>query len=183
MQGADTYRPSIRTFFTDALAGALTAAIFYAEYVGLGALLGAALPGRTSAALGGLMVVGAVVVSSLLALVVRQPFIAGPRAASLAVLIVGMKFAAEQAQAVEGRFVVAMAALATMLAVGAATLLLGLIPAVQRFIGDSHIALRKGFIFATAVGIVVGLSAYQLDGCLRISPLLTVAIAGFSVGA
>lgn len=183
MLGANSSKPSIRTFFTDALAGGLTAAIFYAEYIGLGALLGSALPGRTSAALGGLMAVGAVVVSSLLALVVRQPFIAGPRAASLAVLIVGMKFATEQAQAVEGRFVVAMAALATMLVVGAATLLLGLIPTVQRFIGDSHVALRKGFIFATAVGIVVGLSAYQLDGCLLISPLLTVAIAGLSVGA
>ena len=178
-----TSKLSIRTVFTDALAGVLTAAVFYAEYTGLGAVLGAALPGRAAAALGGLMVIGAVVVSSLLALAVRQPFIAGPRAASLAVLIVGMRFAVEYAEAADGRFVVAMAALATMLVVGAATLLLGLIPAVQRFIDGSHVALRKGFIFATAVGIVVGLSATQLDGCLRISPLLTAAIVITSVGA
>ena len=174
---------SIRPLFTDALAGGLTAAVFYAEYTGLGAVLGAVLPGRTAPALGGVMVIGAVLVSSLFALAVRQPFIAGPRAASLAVLIVGMRFAVEHAEAVDGRFVVAMAALATMLVVAAATLLLGLVPSVQRFIDDSHVALRKGFIFATAVGIVVGLSAAQLDGCLRISPLWTAAIAVAAVGA
>lgn len=176
-------KPVARTLATDALAGVLTAAVFYAEYTGLGAVLGAALPGRTSAALGGLMVIGAVVVSSLLALAVRQPFIAGPRAASLAVLIFGMTFAVEHASAQEGRFVAAMAAMATMLVVAAATLLLGLVPAMQRFIDGSHVALRKGFVFATAVGIVVGLSAAQLDGCLRVSPLLTTAIAVISVGA
>ena len=182
MQSREISTPATRTLFTDALAGGLTAAVFYAEYIGLGAVLGAALPGRSAAALGSLMVIGAVVISSLLALAVRQPFIAGPRAASLAVLVVGMKFAAEHATAQDGRFVVAMAALATMLTVAAATLLLGLVPAVQRFIDGSHVALRKGFVFATAVGIVVGLSAAQLDGCLRVSPLMTTAIAVTSVG-
>lgn len=161
MQEPQAPKPGARTLATDALAGALTAAVFYAEYTGLGAVLGAALPGRASAALGGLMVIGAVVVSSLLALAVRQPFIAGPRAASLAVLIFGMKFAVEHASAQEGRFVVAMAAMDTMLVVAAATLLLGLVPAMQRFIDGSHVALRKGFVFATAVGIVVGLSAIR----------------------
>jgi len=182
MQSHQVSAPATRTLVTDALAGGLTAAVFYAEYTGLGAVLGAALPGRASAALGGLMVIGAVVISSLMALAVRQPFVAGPRAASLAVLIFGMKFAVENATAQEGRFVVAMAALSTMLVVAAATLLLGLLPAVQRFIQDSHVALRKGFVFATAVGIVVGLSAGQLDGCLRISPLITIAITVTSVG-
>ncbi len=171
-----------RRFVSDTLAGVLTATIFYAEYIGLGAALGAVLPGRTAAALGVLMVVGAVVVSSCMAVALRQPFISGPRAASIAVLIVGMKFAVEHAVTTDGRFVVAMAALATMLAVGAVTLLLGLMPSVQRFIVDSHIALRKGFIFASAVGIVVGLSASQLDACLRISPLLTTAITATGVG-
>ena len=183
MQDATVSKLSFPVFFTDAFAGGLTAAVLYAEYIGIGALLGAALPGRTSFALGGLMVIGAVVISSVLALAVRQPFIAGPRAASLAVLIVGMKFAAEHSQVVEGRFVVAIAALATMLVVGAATLLVGLMPSVQRFVINSHIALRKGFIFATAIGIVVALSAAQLDGCLRISPLLTTAITITSIAA
>ena len=183
MKQSYTPKLSLRTFFADAFAGGLTATVLYAEYIGIGALLGAALPGRASFALGGLMVIGAVVINSLLAIAVRQPLISGPRAASLAVLIVGMKFAAEHSQAVEGRFVVAMAALATMLVVGAATLLLGLVPSVQRFVINSHIALRKGFIFATAVGIVVALAAAQLDGCLRVNPLLTIAIAISSVGA
>lgn len=183
MRHSDTSKLSLRTLFADAFAGGLTATVLYAEYIGIGALLGAALPGRASFALGGLMVIGAVVVSSVFALAVRQPLVSGPRAASLAVLIVGMKFAAEQSQAVEGRFVIAMAALATMLVVGAATLLLGLVPSVQRFVMNSHVSLRKGFIFATAVGIVVALGAAQLDGCMRVSPLLTTAIASISVGA
>lgn len=176
-------KPVVRTLFTDALAGGITAAVFYAEYIGLGAALGAALPGRSAAALGVLMVTGAVVVSSLLAITVRQPFLAGPRAASLAVLIVGMKFAAEHSIAAEGRFAAAMSALVIMLIASAAILLLGLIPLVQRYIDNCHVALRKGFVFATAVGIVVGLSASQLDGCLEISPLLTAAIAVSSVGS
>lgn len=183
MQRAAAFKPITRIFFTDALAGALTAAVLYAEYIGLGAVLGAALPGRSAAALGGLMVIGAVVVSSMLALAVRQPFIAGPRAASLAVLVVGMKLATEHAEMADGRLVVAMAALATILVVASATLLLGHVPAVQRLIDHGHVALRKGFIFATAVGIVVGISGSQLDGCLRVSPFLTAATALASIGA
>ena len=183
MQDAAASKLSLRIFFAEVFAGGLTATVFYAEYIGIGALLGAVIPGRSSFALGGLMVIGAIVISSVLALAVRQPLIAGPRAASLAVLILGMKFAAEHSQAVDGRFVVAMAALATMLVVGAATLLLGLMPSVQRLVINSHIALRKGFIFATAVGIVVALGAAQLDGCLHVSPFLTTAIAVTSVGA
>lgn len=182
MSHVNASRPSVRIFFMDTLAGTLTAVVFYAEYIGLGAVLGVALPGRSAIALGGLMVIGAVVVSSFLAVAVREPFIAGPRAASLGVLIVGMKFAIEHAEVADGQFVVAMAALATILTVSAATLLLGLISSVQRFIDESHVALRKGFIFATAVGIVVGLSADQLDGCLRINPLLSVLIVGVSIG-
>lgn len=182
MPGSPVAMPTTGTLRTDAVAGVVTAAVFYAEYTGLGALLGAALPGQASVAQGGLMVIGAVVISSLLALAVRQPFIAGPRAASLAVLIVGMKFAAEHSTTQEGRFFVAMAALATMQVLAAATLLLGLIPAVQHFIDSSHIALKKGFVFATAVGIVVGLGAAQLDGCLRINPFMTTAIAITSIG-
>lgn len=176
-------RLNFRLVCTDALAGCLTAAVFYAEYTGLGAALGVALPGRGAAALGSVMAIGAVVVSCFLALLLRQPLIAGPRAASLAVLIVGMKFAVENSSSVEGRSVVAMAALATMLVVAAGTQLLGLIPRVQAWIYQSHVALRKGFIFATAIGIVVGLSATLLDGCLRVSPGLSAAIVLTSVAS
>ena len=183
MRAVSISRQSARILFSDLLAGSLTAAIFCAEYIGLGAVLGAVLPGQSAPALGALMVIGAVAVSSALALAVKQPFIAGPRAASLAILIVGMNFAAEQAVAVDGRSAVAMAALATMVAAGAVTLLLGLLPEVQLFIKGSHLALRKGFTFATAVGIVVGLGAAQLDGCLQISPLATAGIAIASIGA
>lgn len=174
-------KPIFQTIITDLLAGVLTAAVFYAEYIGLGTLLGAVLPGRSAAALGTLMVIGAVFVGCVLALAVPRPFIAGPRAASLAVLIVGMRFAIEHTSVAEGRFAVAMSALATMLVVSAATLLLGLNSVVQDFIKNTHISLRKGFVFATAVGIVVGLSASQLDGCLRISPILTVVVTVISL--
>ena len=164
----------------DLLAGGLTAGIFYAEYTGLGAALGSVLPGKSGPALGIVMVIAAVIFTSMLALCLRQRVIAGTRAASLAVVIVGMRFASENATDISHRFDVAMAALATMLVIASATQLLGLLPRVQNFIYGSHIALRKGFIFATAVGIVVGLASTQLHSCLQVSPVATLFVVTLS---
>lgn len=167
----------------DLLAGGLTAAIFYAEYTGLGAALGNLLPGKAGPALGITMVIAAVIVSSVMALFLRQRLLAGTRAASLAVLIVGMRFAAENTSDISHRFDIVMAALAVMLLVASATQLLGLLPCVQSFIYHSHVALRKGFIFATAVGIVVGLASTQLDSCLQVSPVATLTVTTASIAA
>ena len=167
----------------NALAGCLTAAVFYAEYTGLGAGLGAVLPGSGGAATGSVMVVGAVVLSCLVGLLSSRPLLAGPRAASLAVLIFGMRLATGNSLDASANTAIAMAALALMLLVAAATQLLGTIGAVQDWIYRSHVALRKGFIFATAIGIVVSLGLVQLDGCLRVSPGWTALVVATSFGS
>ncbi|MFL9923704.1 SulP family inorganic anion transporter [Herbaspirillum lusitanum] len=165
----------------DLWAGALTACVFYAEYVSLGAALGDTLPGRSGSALGALMVLGAVVVGSVLAIGRPRALLIGPRSASLAVLIAGMKFAIAQAGIPEAGREIALTALLTMLMTAAAVQLLGLLPTVQRWISHSNVALRKGFMFATGVGIVVGLGTTQLKGCLHIDPVRTAAVTLASV--
>lgn len=167
----------------DLWAGMLTACVFYAEYVSLGAALGDTLPGRSGAALGALMVLGAVVVGCVLAIGLPRPLLSGPRGASLAVLIAGMKFAAAQASVAEARSEAAMAALLAILMAAAAMQLLGLLKPVQHWIAHSNVAVRKGFMFASGVGIVVGLGTAQLKGCLHVNPALTAAVALASVVA
>jgi MFS superfamily sulfate permease-like transporter len=167
----------------DLLAGLLTAAVFYAEYVSLGVVLGAALPGAAGPALGSLMVVGAVLVNCAIGAALRQPLLAGPRAASLAVLVAGLKLATAQVHEAADRLPVALTALAVMLVVGAVVQLAGLLPRVRAWLCCTSVALRKGFVFSTAVGIVVGLGAGQLDGCLRVSPLATCLVMAAAVAA
>lgn len=167
----------------DMFAGCFTAVVFYAEYIGMGVVLGQALPGpvASSVALGCTMVVGAVIVNCVMGAALREPLLAGPRAASLAVLVAGMKFSADYANDDAARLPAALAALATMLVVAAATQLTGTLPRVRAWLACTSVALRKGFVFSTAVGIVVGLASAQLDGCLRVSPALTAAVMVVSV--
>lgn len=172
---------NLRSLAQDLWAGALTACVFYAEYLSLGAALGDTLPGRSGAALGALMVLGAVVVGSIIGVFLPRPLLSGPRAASLAVLIAGMKFAAAQANLVEVRAEVALAGLATMLMAAAAMQLLGLLKPVQAWIAESNVAVRKGFMFASGVGIVVGLGTTQLQSCLSIDPINSAGVALVSV--
>jgi hypothetical protein len=172
---------TLQTLGSSALAGSLTAAVFYAEYISLGATLGQALPGSNAKALGGVMVVGAVIVCCLFALFLPKPMLAGPRAASLALLIAGMKLAVDQALQPETKLSVALVALLVIVATAACMQLVGLNNKVQAFIKGSNLALRKGFMYATATAIVVGLSAGQLDGCLRLNPVATSVIFLVSV--
>jgi sulfate permease, SulP family len=165
----------------DVLAGAVTAAVFYAEYIGLGVVLGGALPGPGGAELGNRLVMGAVVVSCLLGAALRQPLLAGPRAASLAVLVAGMKFSSAHTTGATEPLASAALALAVMVLVAAAVQLAGLLPRVRTWLCSTPVALRKGFIFSTAVGAVVGLSSAQLDGCFRVSPALTAGVVTLSV--
>lgn len=172
-----------RRYAQDMWAGVLTACVFYAEYVSLGAALGDTLPGRSGAALGALMVLGAVVVGCFLGAGLPRPLLTGPRGASLAVLIAGMKFAAAQASSPEIRGEAALAALLVILMSAAAVQLLGLARPVQRWIADSNVAVRKGFMFASGIGIVVGLGSAQLKGCLQIDAVRTTAVTVASVVA
>ncbi len=168
---------TLRGVTRDVWAGVLTACVFYAEYVSLGAALGDALPGRTGAALGALMVLGAVVLGCAIAVLLPRPLLAGPRGASLAVLIAGMKFASAQATVPEVRMESAVAGLMVILLTAAAMQLLGLLKPVQNWIADSNVAMRKGFMFASGIGIVVGLGTTQLQSCLHVDPVATAAVA------
>jgi MFS superfamily sulfate permease-like transporter len=170
-----------QTVVRDIWAGVLTGAVFYAEYISLGAALGNTLPGPSGAAMGTLMVLGAVIVSCIVALLLPRPLLTGPRAASLAVLIAGMKFASAQALHPEVRLEVALVALTAMLLTAAGVQLLGLLRPVQTWIYHCHVAIRKGFMFASGIGIVAGLGTAQLDGCLRIAPAPVTAIVVASV--
>jgi hypothetical protein len=170
-----------RQFVNDAMAGCLTACIFYAEYISLGATFNQALPGSGAKALGAVMVIGAVIACCVAAMLLPNPIIAGPRAASLAVLIVGMSFAAEQTAQAEGKTSAALAALLVIVSVAACVQLIGLRKSVQNFFKTSSLPLRKGFMYATATAIVVGLSERQLEGCLRSNPAATLLIFLISI--
>ncbi len=167
----------------DGMAGGLTAVVFYAEYIGLGVVMGGALPGPGGAELGVVMVAGAVLLSCVLGAALRQPLLSGPRAASLGVLVAGMKFSSSHMPDADQRLAAAMAALAGMLVVAALVQLAGLLPRVRAWLSCTSVALRKGFIFSTAVGIVVGLGSAQLDGCLRVAPVWTCVVLAASVAA
>ena len=71
----------------------------------------------------------------------------------------------------------------TELEVATATRLLCTIGAVLDWIYRSHVALSKGLIFATAIGIVVSLDLVQLDGCLRAGPGWTALVVATSFGS
>lgn len=178
-----TLASSARLFANDAIAGCLTAGVFYAEYISLGATFSQALPGNSAKALGGVMVIGAVIACCLVAIFLRQSVLAGPRAASLAVLISGMSLASSQVTQLEAKKSAALVALLVILSVAAMVQLAGLDKKVQTFVENSSVPLRKGFMFATATAIVVGLSARQLDGCLKVNPFATVIIFSISVAS
>lgn len=165
------------------LAGTLTAVVFYTEYIGLGVVLGSALPGPDGAALGSLMVIGAVLVNCLLGAALRQPLLAGPRAASIAVLVAGMTFASSHASRAADELAVAMTSLATMLVVAAVVQLAGLSPRVRAWVCCTSMGLRKGFVFSTAVGMVASLSWPQLGGCLHVAPAGTLLVVASGVVA
>lgn len=179
MTSLSVLRSRWRCALGDLFAGGFTAVVFYAEYIGMGVVLGGALPGPVASgvALGCTMVVGAAIVNCVLGVTLRQPLLAGPRAASLAVLVAGMKFSADYANDEAARLPAALAALTVMLLTGAAVQLAGLLPRVRAGLCCTSVALRKGFVFSTAVGIVVGLGSAQLDACLRMNPAGTVVVA------
>ena len=128
-------------------AGGFTAIVFYVEYIGMGVVLGGALPVTGGVALGSAMVVGAVIVNCALGAALRQPLLAGPRAASLAVLVAGMKFSADYTVVEAARLPVALTTLATMLTVDSAVQLAVTLPPVRAWLAYTSVAMRKGFVF------------------------------------
>ncbi len=166
----------------DIAAGCITAVIFYPEYIGLAAILAPALPGAQATAVAGMLVIGAVVMCCVMALTARQPLLSGPRAASFALMVGGVKLATYQVD-VDARLSAALVAMPLMLVIAAAFQLIGLKQSVQDRVRYSHIALRKGFMYASAVGIVVGVCAVGLEGCLRVDAKSTILVFALAVGS
>lgn len=162
-------------------AGVLTAVVFYAEYISFGAALGSTISGRSGAAMGALMVLGAVLLASLVAAFLPRPLLAGPRGASVAVLITGMKLSSTQIAAVEYRSQAAIIGLFVVLFTAALVQLMGLLRPVQSWIESSSVALRKGFMFATGVGIIVSVGGSQFKTCLLLDTSTTALVVIFSV--
>ncbi|MEG2046885.1 MAG: hypothetical protein RR100_08570, partial [Comamonas sp.] len=79
----------LRLWLAGLWAGLASAAICYAEYLGLGAVLGPALLGYgdQSKSVGTLLVVLSACLSGLLLAWRRMPYLAGPRGASLSMLV------------------------------------------------------------------------------------------------
>jgi hypothetical protein len=148
-------------------AGAASACIFYAEYLGLGASLGHALLGDipTASATGSLLVLLSVVLGALWALPSRAVFLAGPRGASVAILgglaaWLGHSLGSTPAQQVT---------VVGLLLVGAALAVLGgRHPTVQAVLQKTPVWLVQGFMYATAVSIVSGAVTDKLYGCLLV---------------
>lgn len=168
-------------FWADGMAGLLTALVFYAEYASLGSYLGEQLPGAASAAQGALSVLGAVILAALLSIAQKRSILAGPRAASLAVLVGGIAIALRaNADPIRAQDVAAVA-LSGMLIVAGLMQMLGRTRWVRTGIGALPTPIRKGFMFATAIAIVTGLSSRQLNACLQFDPIPTVAIVASSL--
>lgn len=171
---------SLKQQWNDAFAGGVSAAIFYAEYLGLGATMAIALGGQAGAAFGTNIVIGAVLLSCIASLFLSKPILTGPRAASLAVLIFGMKFAADRSMQQEHRSTVALTALSVIVITAAFTQLLGVSTKVQQAVSNCPLALKKGFMYATAVAIAAGASV-GMEGCLRVAPLASIVAVAFSL--
>lgn len=176
MSGLPSERPAVPLDpLKNLWAGAVSALVFYAEYLGLGATLGSKFFGETPTAssLGALLVLLAVVVAALLAWPGRAVFLAGPRGASVAILgglsaWLGQYLGTSPSQQV---------GLVGMLLVGAAlTLLAARHPKVQGALEKAPLGVVQGFMYATATLIVCDAVFKQLYGCLQVSELTSWAI-------
>ena len=177
----------LRPWLGDVFAGVLTATVFYTEYISLGATLGGHIAGvgkDAAPAVGSLLVLGAVWVSCLSALLwfLPKPLLAGPRAASLLIMIVGLSWVKEHVANPLLLPTAGVLAMGLMLCVAAAVQTLGLLASVRKWVKAMPPALSKGFLFVTAVSIVMGTVDKQLGGCLQFNFWPTAAIYLVSVG-
>ena len=176
------------TLLSDIAAGMLTAVVFYAEYISLGATLGAQIPGAgkdSAHVLGSLLVIGAVMMCCVSSLVWRLPvpLLSGPRAASLLLMIAGLGWVQSHATAnLLLRPLTATVAMGLMLLAASLVQLLGLVRKVRDAVERAPRALTRGFMFVTATGIVAGMVENQLSGCLQFDFWPTLVVFGVSVG-
>lgn len=147
-------------------AGAVSAAICYAEYLGLGAMLGAALLGygAQSQAMGTLLIVLAASLSCLVLGLRRLPVIAGPRGASLSILVLGLlTLQSSFPVAGSGQLLIIVA----MMLGCALALYMGTMRWVQGLFEQVPPWLIPAFIYGSAISIVASASHKYLAHCLR----------------
>lgn len=163
--------------FLDIWAGAVTALVFYAEYIGYGASIGSKLPGlgQTGSALGTVMVFGAVLVCGIVSLFNRGVILSGTRAASVAVFIAWLEMASQLSD-VSNRMSVVSLGTVVMLLVASAIQLLGTQAKVRQLFSTAPIPLTRGFMYASAVTIFAGTVQKQLAGCIEANMPMTFLI-------
>lgn len=149
-------------------AGSISAAICYAEYLGLGAMLGTTLLGYgdQSQAMGTLLVVLAASISCLVLAIRRLPVIAGPRGASLSVLVLGLMTLQIQFQVSRTD---QLLLLATMMVGCTVMLLISTLRWVDWIFDRLPQWLVPAFIYASAVSIVASASRKYLHSCLIVN--------------
>lgn len=146
-------------------AGSISAVICYAEYLGLGAMLGSTLIGYgdQSQAMGTLLVVLAASISCLVMAARRLPVIAGPRGASLSVLVLGLMTLQTQYQISRTD---QLLLLATMMLGCTVMLFMSTLRWVDWIFDRLPLWLVPAFIYASAVSIVASASRKYLHSCL-----------------
>lgn len=155
-------------------AGAITALVFYAEYVSLGAMVGPALGVNNGAALGSMMAISTVCIACLGMAWMRRPMLAGPRAASLTLMVAGVAFSGKHAHS--NPHLATKTAMLTIVVVAGLVQLLGCMPRVRRAVASWPNSVRKGFMYATGLAIIVGAASSYLEPCLAVQPLSTALI-------
>lgn len=158
-----------------AWAGLASAVICYAEYLGLGAVLGPSLLGYgdQNKSVATLLVVLSASVACLVLGLQRRQVLAGPRGASLSILVLALlwlhsHFSFTAAQQ--------LGLLACLMLGCAAMQLLASHAAVQRLFDRLPSWLVPSFIYASAVGIAASAVGKYLYSCLQVAPAQTWAI-------
>jgi len=161
-------------------AGLATAMIFYAEYVGLGSQLGAVWLGQGVGSLGygNVLSLAAGALGCTLALLSPGAYVAGPRAASVVVLMSSLLYLSSRfgldlkAQSAAAAIAMLTAALTVFVCSG---------PVARVALGSLPAALMHGFNFATAVFIVSDGVARAVIDCQQIDAVLAWTVFGGAV--
>lgn len=159
----------------NAWAGMASAVICYVEYLGLGAVLGPALLGYgdQSKAVGTLLVLLSACIASLIFGLRRASLLAGPRGASLSVLVLVLLW-------LQVHFSVTaqqqLAILTCVLLGSSAMLWMAAWPRIQQLFDSLPQWLVPSFLYASAVGIVASAVGKYLFNCLQIAAWQTWAI-------
>ena len=150
-----------------AWAGILSALVCYIEYVGLGAVLGTALLGYgdQNKATGVLLVVVSASLACLCLALCRLPYLAGPRGASLALLVTALLSLQQVNSAAPAASQIPL--LCSVMLGFASMYVISSLPAIQRGFTKLPAWLAPAFIYASAISIVGSAVHQYLYSCLQ----------------